>query len=57
MSVTKFIPQPKTVQPRETQRPCLKCGCTQFREASRIGQTGGADSIMYECVECGEYRL
>ncbi|MBX3520357.1 MAG: hypothetical protein KF835_10110 [Xanthobacteraceae bacterium] len=41
---------------RETA--CENCGCTNFREVNRIaGENGKQDSVMYECVECGEYRL
>lgn len=37
---------------------CEKCGGTNFCEVSRIASDNGkADSVMYECVECGEYRL
>jgi hypothetical protein len=51
--------QPKPSGPMnvvEMMPPC-KCGCTKFREANRINQVGGGVSVMFECVECGEYRL
>jgi len=41
----------------ERKPPC-KCGSEKFREASRIADPkGGRDSVMFECAECGEYRL
>lgn len=46
----------KPVQPVVTRAPC-KCGCSAFREASRITQPNGSVSVMYECTACGEYQL
>jgi hypothetical protein len=36
---------------------CEKCGSKRFREAHRLAQSSGRDSIMFECADCGEYRL
>ncbi len=53
--------QPKSETPPtpgiiEREQPCA-CGCKRFREAHRIEQPRGHASILFECVECGEYRL
>ncbi|MBX3547749.1 MAG: hypothetical protein KF748_01200 [Xanthobacteraceae bacterium] len=42
----------------ELETACGNCGSTKFREVNRIASDNGKqDSVMYECIECGEYRL
>lgn len=62
---THLSPQPLLVEfivtlkdePKKQPVKSCACGSTSFLEVHRIFQPKGKVSIMYECTECGEYRL
>lgn len=59
----KLIPLVEIDEFKERQRPVVvrpnrcMCGCWSAREAHRHTFENSEVSIMYECVECGEYRV
>jgi hypothetical protein len=58
MPVTVKQPKPEGPIAVVDKKPPCRCGSTKAREVSRIDNAPGVShSIMYECVECGEYRL